>query len=170
MRQDRRTPDEVALVGVQETNLRDCKSGGFERDSKPKPSRVARGWSVTVRAYTGSNPNRRGYYFVSISNGVIFVGFWGHTTTNNALHAKLEAEFKGALSALDWLKHETPETYSEIRFSAISFSVFMGEAPCPLVLKPLLDRARRAYIAASDSVSIDRERHALVAGKVRVAA
>ena len=109
-------------------------------------------------------------YCVSITDGVTFVGFWGHATTGDRLHAQLEAELAGALTALEWLKHLDRQTPGEIRFSAVGFAVFMGEAPCPNVLKEQLDKARRAYITAGDAISIDRDRRALVTREERLAA
>ena len=159
----------VARAGADETICTASKSSGFGQDTTPELGRGASGWTVTFRIRAKANPRRWGYC-VSITNGVTFVSFWGHATTGNRLYAQLEAELGGALTALDWLRHLDPRTPGEIRFSATGFSVFMGEAPCPHVLKPLLERARRAYITAGDAISIDRDRRALVTQEERVAA
>ena len=166
MRQDRRTPDEVALVGVQETSFAGLAKGGFDLDSKSERGRIARGWEVKFRTH----PRRWREYTVSITNGVIFVGFFGYAAQGNRLYALIEAELKGALTALEWLRHERAGTPAEIRFSAAGFAVFMGEAECPGLLRQTLDEVRRAYITSADAVKIDRERHALVSRRERLAA
>ncbi len=165
MRRDRRTPDEVALVSVQETNcLRDGKAADL--DSKSERGRTARGWRIKFR----SHPRRWREFTVDITNGVTFVNFFGYAAQGNRLYAHLEAELKGALTALEWLQHVRPDTPAEIRFSAASFAVLMGEAECPRLFKQLLGEVRRAYIASADAVTIDRERHALVSKRERLAA
>ena len=157
----------AARAGADETI---CSAGnltGFEADVNPKFNPYARGWLVTVRLRVRTN---RWEYFVSVTNGITFVGFWGHPTTRNRLYAQLEAEFRGAAAALDWLRHVGHGTPVEVRFSQVAFTVFMGEAPCPHVLKGQLDRARRGYIAAADSVRIERDRCALVTREEAIAA
>jgi hypothetical protein len=121
----------------------------------------ARSWTVE----TSFRPKRR-EYLVSITDGVYFIGFFGKSLTREA---KLESELRGALTALDWLRHDR-KTPAEIIFSEEAFSVFLGEEDCPRDLKSLLDQVRRAYITSADSVWIDRERHAIVSIERRVAA
>jgi hypothetical protein len=118
-------------------------------------------WTVE----TSFRPKRR-EYLVSITDGVYFIGFFGKSLSREA---KLESELRGALSALDWLKHDR-KTPAEITFSVEAFAVFLGEEDCPRDLKSLLDQVRRAYITSADSVRIDRERHAIVSIERRVAA
>ena len=166
MRQNRRTPDEVALVGVQETSFAGLAKGGFGMDSKSERSRMARGWEIKFRTH----PKRWREYTVNITNGVVFVAFFGYAAQGNCLYALLEAELKGAVAALEWLRHEHGGVPAEIRFTAAAFSVFLGESPCPRELTSLLDKARRAYITSADGIRIDRERHALTAEQGRKAA
>lgn len=129
-----------------------------ERFQNQAPARL---WMVAVNF----RPKRK-EFIVSISDGIYFIGFFGRTLS---LHARLESEFRGALAALEWLKHDK-KTPAEIIFSVQAFTVFMGEEPCPEELKPSLDRLRRCYITSADSVRIDRERHALVSEERRLAA
>jgi hypothetical protein len=130
-------------------------------DKRLQKQASERFWTVE----TSFRPKRR-EYLVSITDGVYFIGFFGKSLTREA---KLESELRGALTALDWLRHDR-KTPAEIMFSEEAFSVFLGEEDCPRDLKSLLDQVRRAYITSADSVLIDRERHAIVSIERRVAA
>lgn len=159
MKLKERAPSRVATRGAQESICTVSKFGAFAGDSKPKPGRSARVWRVAT-GYRG----RRREYTVNASNGITFVSFFGR-----AAGGQLEAELRGALTALEWLTHMR-DTPCEIKFSSVAFAVFMGEEPCPDALKQLLDQVRRAYVTAADGIRIDRERRSLVLKRERLAA
>ena len=166
MRHKRRTPLRVATQGAHETNsFAGLAKGGFERNSKPTGQRHARGWRVETQYRA-----RRAEYVMAANDGITFVTFFGKTIASNHLCAQLEAELRGAIEALNWPRHITTDTPCEIRFSSCAFGIFMGEEECPHELRQLLDKVRRAYLASSDAIRIDRQKQALVATKERLAA
>ncbi|MDQ3821069.1 MAG: hypothetical protein M3362_25770 [Acidobacteriota bacterium] len=103
---------------------------------------------------------------MGINNGVTFISFFGKTLSREA---ELESELRGALTALDWLKHDRG-TPAEIIFTSHAFGIFLGEEACPRDLRSIPDQVRRAYITSADSVRIDRVRHAIVTVERQVAA
>lgn len=165
MKPNKRAPDLATGQGAQESNFAGQQIGAFAFDSKPKRHHWTRGWRVET-LYR----KKREEYIMSATNGTITFAVFGKVAQANQFYAQIEAEFRGAIDALGWIKHEAKKTPCEIRFSTASFAVFMGESPCPTLLKLLLDKVRRAYITSADAITIDRKRQALVSKEERLAA
>lgn len=160
-----RTRSRVATRRVQEVVCLAENSIPSFLHSKAKAERIARAWTINISVR--ASLNGRWSYAVQINSRVAFVGLFGGVGVGR--HAKLECELRGVLRAFDWLKHE-PQTPCEIHLTSSAFDIFMGEAPCPRGLKSLLDKVRRAYVESADSITIDRQRQALVSKQERLVA
>ncbi len=110
-----------------------------------------RPWEVKIR--TRPRFNHRGYEFnATATNGLMEVGFCYGRILCFHPHARIEGELRGALGALDWLKHITRRSRGQIVLSPDAYSLITGEEACPLQLKATRDRLLARYIAARNVV------------------